>query len=281
MSSDTTIDSANNSGEPPPNNLDVEHVAIIKDSLAETTPPLKLHLSLEARMAQAESSTADGDVRAALLDSWKSFWRIRKMNLKPHSSLLIERGDLVHGIGKYDLGKLGGIFKSGIVSGELDLAGRPALAEDGETFGCADFFVNTVRARSVKEYSQFAWKPSSLSSGIIMKPIEHSFVPSPFGDKKVALVLDSSINELQPLIRQSVTSQTLSTHPILSKLISHFPSTTDRHLAVLGGLPANSINKVIVGNKITDEEVESIYKLASESGLTLNVFKSSGELMPR
>ncbi len=116
------------------------------------------------RISQLETDTSGIGIRGALEDSWQSFWRIRRMNLRPASNPLIKEGDLVSSIGTYDQRRLVNVFKSGILSGEL-------------------------------------------------------------------------------------------------------------------ALPANGINKVIVGTRITDGEIANIYDLASDYRLSLNVFRADGKLV--
>ncbi len=250
---------------------------------SDETPPLELDSILEARITALEREAQEAgnplEIRETLTEAWRRFWQIRNSEVTTHQDELIRVGDLTHGMRRAEIEDIERIFSSGIISGEIRGPRLSTIVEDAETHGSADFFVNLGQTRSVNDYITFAWSTVESESGLLAKRMEHSFAPSPYrADNKVMFVLDGNNSALQPLLAHSATGDGFSS-AIMARLINYMPAEGRDHLAVLGGVPSNFINKVIIGRKFSEEEAQRIYRLARENGLNIKVYYQDGVLV--
>lgn len=211
-------------------------------------------------------------------DQFNEFFRLRRQKIEHEVSSLINEGDLLHG-SYYNTETTRSIFKNGIMSGEIGLKGKHIQLEDGETFGCADFF-SSPKKMSIQEYfKDFI----NRKFGVCQSP-EKSYLPFNSrggisrGQKKIAYVID--MEKLKKngtmLLKNSCAPSTLSGSN-LEDIVSHFPLNYENLQATLVGVPANYISKIIVGDRVNSTEVEMIKKMAKEAGLDLKIYNIIGE----
>lgn len=219
-----------------------------------------------------------------LKEQWERFWQLRSTKQKQVASVeqnasLLKDGDLLHNL-RYDEAALAQILKSGIISGELGYGEKEMRAEDAETHYCADFFVNQGD-KTVSEFVEYAYGNEEKMGMIRKKRIESYACPREQNDS-IAVVVGSHQPELTELLQHSATgfdTSQLDKFPLRFPYNSDKPEIAKRHLAVLVGIPANYISKLVIGGKLASnpERLAKLKELVGASGLNILILTYKGE----
>lgn len=208
--------------------------------------------------------------------SYDEFWRLKGNTVLHDSSPNIDGNHLLHGIRGYDRTKISGILEDGIVTGDVRFKNKGFLSEDGETFGCADFFISP-KPSTIKDYCT-----TYLNSRVGFRQVpERSFLPRhsetpAFASDNIAFVIDSTQlqRDSKVLLTNSATPSSLDSNN-LKDIIHHFPGITN-HRAVLMGIPSQYISKIIVGGKIKPAEILEIKAMLKANNLDAKIFDTQG-----
>lgn len=229
----------------------------------------------------------NGEVRQILEGQWGEFWRVRNMGLIAHpiDPQQITGNLFFHNL-QYDVTNIAYVLTSGVMSGELGFMEKPMVAEDMETNFCADFFVNDEGDRTIKDYMRRA-NTSIKSGGLIRRPEQNFNNPSAeklgvgIDNNCISLLIDSTNPKLANLLVYSSDGQSYSNNSQdpLRPFITQFPSKTTRHVAVLVGLPANTIGGIVVGGKIEKDmsHLARLRQMTLENGLQIPILNVLGE----
>ena len=226
--------------------------------------------------------TLDESAAAMLQEQWQRFWTLRAQKRREASvqSAHLDNGYLLHHV-RYDENLLAGIFRTGILSGELGFSGKEPTPEDAETHYCADFFIN-YGAKSISEYIDYSHGTEEGLGIIRKKRIEAYACPDDSNDS-IAIVIDSSAPELRQLLNYSasgVTAERLKAFSIRFPYADK-PEITKRHLAVLVGIPSNFITSVIIGGKLANDpqRLLRVKEMIQNTGRNVSVFDYKGQLL--
>lgn len=240
------------------------------------TPKYEISSELSSRLK------AKPDGEKLFDEQFKEFSRLRRKKIKHDINPVINEGDLIHGA-YYNPEVTRSTLKNGIMSGEIGLKDKNIIFEDGETFGCADFF-SSPKKMSIEEYfKDFVRRDFKRPYG---QSPEKSFLPFNVrehggrGQRKIAYVIDMEKlkKDGAKLLKNSCTPSTLSRSSI-DGIVSHFPMDYENLQATLVGIPVNYVSKIIVGDRVSASEVEAIKQMAKESGLDLKIYNIIGELL--
>lgn len=227
--------------------------------------------------------------RVALKELYNNFLLLQKNKVTHPASPTIAESSLMHGM-KYDKITLNSILENGLVSPDIGKNIRPAYGEQ-RTIGGVDTWLND-KTRNIKEYFQ-DW----LST----RPNDYPTSPLPTfrsewrgenkwidlsgksGDKIVFVVNPNAHPELNEITKYKVTPETSKLPSTLfgEKMTGdmytkpHFK----RHTFVPVGIPANYFEKIIVGDQLTESQINEIKALIKKHGLDAKVFNTKGETL--
>lgn len=254
------------SHETPPNKLLDKTSTNMQDEIT-LKPPMQISEELQGLIKNTPEKMK------LIEESYNEFWRLKKNKVLHSSDPNITVGSLLHGT-SYDYKKIRSILKDGIVSGDIQYNDKIFYKEDGETFGCADFFVNPEN-RNIKDY--FNWASQKIKKGNLAKPKPESRYLT--ANTHVTFVVGSEYLEkdLKILNKNSATPANLEQSE-LNGVIIGFPGY-ENQAAVLVGVPSNYIEKIIVGNKVTADQINEINQLVKEFGLDAKIFNMDGKLL--
>ena len=162
-------------------------------------------------------------------------------------NVLLPKGTLIHGT-SYSPDGIRGLASTGIVSGEL--IGK---VEDGETNYCVHFW-RMEREMTIGQYCELISGAEPNTGDEIRRRPEGNWIPNQYlTSNRIALVVDSEIPEIRPLLEYDVYRD--SAPPIAGTIVSHLPldkgsPESERVSAVIGGIPASAIAGVVVSRGI-------------------------------
>ncbi len=249
------------------------------DTLKLSLPKFELSEALEQRLSNNVS-------KQRFLSSYQEFFKSRKIATNYGNEAIIKQGDMLHGM-TYQPEALESILKDGIVSGDIAFVGKNVqsdeaflkngfriICEDGETFGCADFYTSP-KTMTIEEYFLYAFRE--------IKPFkrapEASRLPNKTKKRSIAFVVDSQkFKDICPtLSHNSATPSNLGSSP-LNDIIHHFPNGENLK-SVLVGVPSNCISKIVVGAGLKPEEIKHIKTLIQKMNLDINIYDISGNIL--
>jgi hypothetical protein len=210
------------------------------------------------------------------------FKELRNIDVKQtfENASQINRSDLIHGVRNVDFEDLLKILDTGVVSGEIGFDGKDKMtSEDGETHYHADFFMNTDQDKNLTDYLQWASESENPESRITRKRMEYSFMPTKRNDTAV-LIFDAKNPELESFLQFSTNgAMAKKFDSIFKDLGAKFPLDTERHVAVPVGLPSNFCKSIVVGSKITQEQVLQLGQKINELNLSIFIFDIDGKCL--
>ena len=173
---------------------------------------------------------------------WEVFTRLCKENIKisdvkvRDGQVLLSKGDLIHGIVRDNPQVLQSIAETGILAGEL-----VGVEEDGETYGCADFY--KVRKDATLE--------DSLNQINNKVPNSNRTVE----DNSVALIIQQAdLQSAKQLSEYDAYADTDKGNQVKQIVADKLPLTSENGAAIIVGLPANLISIVVVGRLLEKNE---------------------------
>ena len=222
------------------------------------------------------------------------FLVLAKNHVKHPASPILDKGALLHGE-QYDKTVIDSILKDGLIS--IDLGKVLRKTENSQTtIGGIDTWVNE-QTRNINEYFNkwLAEAPEHVVTPFqkINRQLcwrgENKWID--LGDKcgkKIVFVINPTKNkELQEITKYSVTPKTKG----LSSTVMGGSMTNQtgncmyetpafaRHTFIPVGIPSNYFEKIIVGNKITKEQISEIKNMISKYGLDTKVYDIEGKLL--
>ena len=249
------------------------------DILSLSLPKFELSEALEERLC-------DNLLKQRFLSSYREFFQNRHIVINHGKEAVIKEGDMIHGM-SYQPEALESILKDGIVSGDIAFTGKNVqsdeaflknglkiICEDGETFGCADFYTSP-KTMAIDEYFSYAFRE--------IKPFkrapEASKLPNNTKKRSIAFIVDSEkFKEMCPTLSQnSATPRTLESSP-LNGIIHHFPYGENLK-SVLVGVPSNCISKIVIGAGLKTEEITHIKSIIQRMNLDINIYDISGNIL--
>lgn len=235
--------------------------------------------------------------RQVLNRQWQRFWEARRLPTEPNEEpVQIESGYLLHNL-RYDAQAIQTIFESGILAGELGYENKGMIPEDSETNFCADFFQYAGEQPTlVGDYFVKAVTPEAVGM-IRKKPMEAYASPTsheqqiPDGkgntfqgrdNDNISFIVDPSQPAIADLMQLSSDGATYQQNPDgnpLKPFINRFPHESNRHVAVLVGVPANGIRAMVVGGAIeSNPEALSLIRTKMETAkLNIPVLNAVGK----
>ncbi len=234
--------------------------------------------------------------RQVLNWQWQRFWEARSVpTVRTDEAVQIESGYLLHNL-RYDAQAIQTIFESGILAGELGYGDKGMIPEDSETNFCADFFQYAgEQPMSVGDYFVKAVTPETVGM-IRKKPMEAYASPTSHeqqildgkgntfqgrDNNNISFIVDPSQPAVAGLMQVSSDGATYQQNPDsnpLKPFINRFPHESNRHVAVLVGVPANGIRAMVVGGAIeSNPEALSLIKTRMDTAkLTIPVLNAVG-----
>lgn len=242
-----------------------------------TTDVVKVSKNFELSSQLTERLQCKENGFALFNNQWQEFWKLRKMPTTHKPTPFVNKGDLIHGT-SYSSETVESVFKDGIVSGEIKYGSKPIIIEDGETFGCADFFTAPEKTYIKDYFDSFV----NRKFGVRPAP-ERNYLPrtQKFGkNRKIAFVIDTQSlgKDSKILLKNSANPNSLNTSPI-NGIVDHFPLQYENLQATLVGVPSNYISKVVVGNGVSNVEIENIKLLAKKHNLSISIYDTSGNVL--
>lgn len=213
--------------------------------------------------------------------------------LHPYSPIL-DKGSLLHGE-VYDSKVIDSILKDGLISIDLGKVLRKT-PNSQTTIGGIDTWVND-KMRSVDEYfnkwlaqpPEYANTPFKKLNRQLCWRGENKWIDlsDKCGKKIVFVVNPTKHKELQEITKYSVTPATkgLRTTAFGGDMTNQkgncMYETPDfeRHTFIPVGIPSNYFEKIVVGKKITPEQVTEIKNMIKKYGLDVKVCDTSGKLL--
>lgn len=220
-----------------------------------------------------------------LKKQWGRFWALRRRPEPIREAGMvptIPKGALLHNL-HYDAEAIKTILESGVMSGEIGYQDKTTVEEDSETHFCADFFRNVGEDKPVQEYFKEAVTTSSTGP-LRRKPMESYRAPT-IGVDNISIVINGCQSELAELLQNSGDGEGFSTNPQnnpLSQFINGFPREgSNKHVAVLIGVPANFIDKIVIGESIEKDSgrLSQLKGLIATAGLHTPVVSVTGTLL--
>lgn len=255
-------------------------------------PELKIsHLAPTERLTES--------ARATLNSQWQRFWEARNLAILPTGDASqVKKGFLFHNL-QYSPDAIETIFESGILSGELGYDNKGLIPEDSETNYCADFF-QYVGDQPTTVGSYFVQAITPETSGLIRKkpmeayasPTSHEQqVPDGRGgtfqgrdNNNISFIVDPSQPAVADLMQLSSDGAAYQQNPDnnpLKPFINRFPHASERHVAVLVGVPANGIRAMVVGGAVesSPEVLSQIKNKMEASKLNIPVLNAVGKTL--
>lgn len=251
------------------------------DDLVSFSTKAELSENLLARTTPAQ--------RTKLQELYSYFRKISTNKIIHPKSNILEKGDLLHAQ-EYNPATIRETLKNGLISGDIGKL-RPPNG-DQRTIGGIDTWVNE-NSRSIKEYfhNWLSTPPEDAKTKMSWREFtwrgENKWMDLAKGGKKqrkIAYVVSPSKNpELNEIVKYKVTPKTKDLPETLmgGKMTSGMYETPEykRHTFIPVGIPGNYIGKIIVGDKITVDEIKEIKQIISELGLNTKIFDTLGNLL--
>lgn len=240
------------------------------DSLRLNLPEFRLSADLEQRLCNIT-------LKEKFNSSFREFFYKKNLHITHESNPIIKEGDMLHGM-YYEPESVRSVLKDGIMSGEVSVNSKKIICEDGETFGCADFFTAPKTMHVGEYFSSFV----NRKFGIRQAP-ERAYLPREIpigrGSRQIAYVIDSEkFKTYYPVLhKNSATPNSLKGSPI-EGFIHHFVDY-DNLKAVLIGVPSNCISKIVIGKGLKPEEINSIKNAIRECKLDIELYDISGNII--
>lgn len=233
--------------------------------------------------------------RAILEDLYKNKFLILKKNRVLHPSKpILEKGSLLHGE-NYDPKIIDSILQDGLIS--IDLGKVIRKTENSQTtIGGVDTWVND-QTRNINEYfnkwlaecPEYATTPFQKMNRQMCWRGENKWIDlsSKNGNKVVFVVNPVRNTELQEITKYSVNPSTKGLYSTVmggnltnqaGNCMYDSPNFA-RHTFVPVGIPSNYFEKIIIGNKITPEQVLEIKNMVKKYGLDTKIFDTAGMLL--
>ena len=252
----------------------IKTTALMEDTV-ELTGKVKFSKNILARTTPEQ--------RNILTKLYQHYISISKNKINHPVSATIHKGSLMHSQ-NFDIKTLRETLENGLISGDIGKLRIP----NGEqrTIGGLDTWA-VDKTRSIKEYfrewlatpPEFANTPFRRINREAAWRGENKWMDLANGGKKqrnIAYVINpNNCDELKPFLEYKVTPQTKNLRETImgGGMTSGMYETQDyiRHTFVPVGVPANYIEKIIVGDKISQEEIREIKRIISELGLDVKV----------
>lgn len=180
--------------------------------------------------------------------------------LDEEGKVILKEGTIIHGISAFDVEKMDNIRKTGIVTGQA-----LGIAEDGETYYCADFH-RVDKDISLEEYNKtFKYIDGRTPFGGKGKSTL-AFIVEPNKENEEILKYDCYRNGKEADFTKSYVN--MNGLPV---------SDYDKVSSILYGVPANQIVGAVLGEKLIEQKeiLEFIIKLFPNIYIT----SSRGELI--
>ncbi len=187
----------------------------------------------------------------------------------------LPEGTYLHGT---SIDNIESIAKHGIVSGEL-----LGIVEDGETHLCADFF-KVKSDMTIAEYVDYISRPEEGLS-IKAQTSESKRLPSANRlNDSLAVILDSSITEVQPLIANDPYKE--GSDAVFEGIVSMSSLPVDKHsekaqsrfASVLIGMPSSSVAGLILGPDIAQSS-SLVERIKSAFNGKIALYDTSGQII--
>lgn len=201
---------------------------------------------------------------------------IRAMNAFPYRGGLRDRllagqampaDTLIHGLyNECNADVLRSILETGVVTGDIR-----GIREDGETFGCADFW-RVRTAATVPEFFAAAFAPTAKPGGLKGASGVRNTC------SRVAIIVDAHAPGVAELCRQDAYR-----NPALGSKLRLLP---DEHepaalAAILGGVPTSAIAAVVIGDDVARRAPDANAMLAICRERGVPVMNHGGRLYDR
>lgn len=172
--------------------------------------------------------------------------------------LLLEEGTLLHGT-EYNEENLISISQNGILACEF-----LGMAEDAETFYCADFY-RVPKTQTMSEYSAFCME-REIHSGVSFQRIERSRLPitpkmeghALLGSPGIAFIVNNT-SQLQPLLQYDAYRENGENSKKVREIVNweavkdNARFAKERLSAVLVGIPSNALSGILIGDRIKED----------------------------
>lgn len=229
--------------------------------------------------------------RLVLEDLYRKYIVLSKNKVKHPVSDIIQEGSLLHSQ-RFNADTFKATLKDGLVSGDIGSSLRQANGEQ-RTIGGLDTWVND-KTRTIKQYFH-EWLATPPEHGInkITGSIrnrefnwrgENTWMDLANGGKKqknIAFVISPvKHKELENFMQYKVTQNNKNSPTTFfgGSMTKGMYETENfaRHTFIPVGIPSPYIEKIIVGDKITESEITFIKSAAAELGLDLKVYNTLG-----
>jgi hypothetical protein len=225
------------------------------------------------------------ETRQKLVDQYKKFWILRYSKKESEESTgnsidknKVEKGYLYHNL-EYNPETFKSILRAGVMSGEIGDGIKKTHTEDNETHFCADFFINEEE-RNVEDLVNYVHERVVRPGTSFIQPRTES--KRNFPNKRntgMSILIDGNDPALKELMYLSGTEVD---NENIKEFIRGFPQKgRPIHRAVVVGIPANFISKIILGDRISNnsEVLEEIKNSIHEAGLHITLFDTEGKIV--
>ena len=243
-------------------------------------------------MSSALINRTTQEQRTMLENLYQKYINISKNKVSHPESNIIREGDLLHSQ-KFEPSTLRASLKNGLLSGDIGHTIRESNGEQ-RTIGGLDTWV-CDKSRSIKEYF-LEWLSTPPEHGINIitgKPRSREFnwrgenLWMDLGcdgkkQRNIAFVISPQKHkELDSFMKYKVTQKNKNSPSTLmgGQMTSGMYESENfvRHTFIPVGIPSPYIEKIIVGDKITDLEINTIKSMVAELGLDLKVYNTLGK----